>query len=252
MTDFKRAAIALIVFTVTVSAAQARETITFPSRDGLAITADTYIAHPPSAPFIVLFHQARWSRGEYLEIAPRLNRLGFNAMAIDQRSGESVNRVANETAGRARSMHAGTSYVDAMQDIGAALAYARAHFASGKLIAWGSSYSAALVLRVAGDEPALADGVLAFSPGEYFVKLGKPEDWVRAAAAGIRVPAFIASARDERERWAAIYDAIPASKSFHVPATPGNHGSRALWAKFSDSPGYWRAVEHFLARHFLP
>jgi len=49
MTGFKRAAVALIVSTVTVSAAQACETITFPSRDGPTITADTYIAHPPSA-----------------------------------------------------------------------------------------------------------------------------------------------------------------------------------------------------------
>ena len=34
--------------------------------------ADLYIAHDASAPFILLFHQAGWSRGEYLEIAPKL------------------------------------------------------------------------------------------------------------------------------------------------------------------------------------
>ncbi|MCK5453881.1 MAG: hypothetical protein KAJ16_05940, partial [Calditrichia bacterium] len=73
------------------------ETITFPSQDGLPITADLYIVHGKEAPFILLFHQAGFSRGEYLNIAPVLNELGFNAMAIDQRSGKEVNGIVNET-----------------------------------------------------------------------------------------------------------------------------------------------------------
>jgi len=79
------------------------ETITFPSKDGLTITADTYITNPDNkTPFIVLFHQAGWSRGEYNEIAPKLNKLGFNCMAVDQRSGGSVNGIQNETTALAQ------------------------------------------------------------------------------------------------------------------------------------------------------
>ena len=72
-------------------------TITFSSADDTQLTADVYAPHDKSNPFIVLCHQAGWSRGEYRDIAPKLNQLGFNCMAIDQRSGEAVNDVANET-----------------------------------------------------------------------------------------------------------------------------------------------------------
>ena len=50
---------------------------------------------PANAPVLVLFHQAGWSRGEYREIAPKLNELGYICLAIDQRSGKGVNGVAN-------------------------------------------------------------------------------------------------------------------------------------------------------------
>jgi hypothetical protein len=70
--------------------------ITFTSSDNVIITADLYIIYEKSAPFIILFHQARSSRGEYIEIAPRLNELGFNCMAVDQRSGGSMNKIENQ------------------------------------------------------------------------------------------------------------------------------------------------------------
>ncbi len=227
-------------------------TISFPSGDGLMITADVYAPREDkSTPFIVLFHQAGWSRGEYLEIAPRLNDLGFNCMAIDQRSGNTVNGVENETARRARSVGKGTGYVDAMQDVEAALAYAREHYATGRMIAWGSSYSSSLVLRVAGVHPEMVDAVVSFSPGEYFSGEGKPASWVREAAEKIRKPVFITSAGNERDKWTAIYEAVPSGeKTYYLPETNGQHGSRALWRQFEDSDGYWKAVEPFL-RKFL-
>ncbi len=230
----------------------AQETITFPSQDSLEVTADLYLAHRDlQTPLIVLFHQAGWSRGEYREIAPKLNALGFNCLAVDQRSGEAVGEVPNETARRAARTGKGVTYLDARQDMLAALRYARRHVAKGKLIAWGSSYSAALVLQIAGSEPGLVDGVLAFAPGEYFERFGKPANWIQESARNIRVPVFITSARDERDRWAAIFQAIPGeNKGSYIPETSGNHGSRALWEKFGDSAGYWQAVTAFLKKYF--
>jgi len=232
--------------------AELPQRITFPSEDGLEITADLYMVHPSKATaFIVLFHQAGWSRGEYREIAPKLNAMGYNCMAVDQRSGGGVNDIANQTAKRAAEAHKGTTYLDAIPDMRSALAYARKHYASGAVIAWGSSYSAALVLKLAGDSPGLVDGALAFSPGEYFAKRGKSKHWVRDSAAAIEKPVFITSARKERRQWSAIFDAIPAAaKACYVPKTSGNHGSRALWEKYDDSSGYWRAVRAFLAANF--
>ncbi len=222
-------------------------TIEFPSLDGLAITADLYQAHDdPATPFIVLCHQAGWSRGEYREIAPRLNKMGFNCMAIDQRSGGEVNGVPNETAKRAEKQGKSTTYLDAEQDIIAALKRAKDQH-QGKIILWGSSYSAALSLRIAGEHPDLVDAVLAFAPGEYFARFGKPDDWVTQSASKIKVPVFITSAKEEYPRWRSIYEAIPSThKVKFVPSTPGNHGSRALWKKFDDSDEYWAAVTPFL------
>jgi len=81
---------------------QASEKIEFKSKDGLTVTADLYMVHKKSAPLILLFHQAGWSRGAYVEIAPKLNKRGFNCMAVDLRSGQKVNGVENATYKRAQ------------------------------------------------------------------------------------------------------------------------------------------------------
>jgi len=225
------------------------ETITLESGDGLVMTADLYLIDSDSSrPMIVLCHQAGWSRGEYREIAPRLLRLGFNCLAIDQRSGGSVNDVENQTVLAAEKAGKETDFVAAEQDIIAAVRYVRDEgLASSKVVLWGSSYSSALALRIAGTSPGLIQGVLAFAPGEYFARFGKPDDWIANAAQGITVPAFVTSAKNEADNWAAIFDAIPAEdKVKFLPATKGNHGSRALWKKFDDSDDYWEAVTRFL------
>jgi len=249
------AAVVLAIALVTSAPAQAQtKKITFTSQDGLPVTADLYLAHKDlRTPFVVLFHQAGWSRGEYREIAPRLNLLGFNALAVDQRSGGSVKGVTNETHYRAKKQNRGTSYVDAYQDMVAAVRYARSHYVKGKLVVWGSSYSAALVIKLAGDHPDLVDGVVSFSPGEYFSRFGKPSTWIRSSAAKIHKPVFVTSGKHETGRWTDIFVAIPSkSKIAFVPSTKGNHGSRALWSKFSDSKAYWQAVTTFLNTHFAP
>lgn len=225
----------------------AQETITFKSSDGVEITADLYMVHDKTAPFIVLFHQANWSRGEYQEIAPKLNGMGYNCMAVDQRSGGSANGVSNKTKIAASHAMKGTNYVDALPDLIAAINYSKENLANGKVVIWGSSYSSALVLKVAGDNPTIADAVLAFAPGEYFANLGKTKDWITSSAKTITMPVFITSARNEKQNWWKIYEVIPSTqKVYFLPETSGNHGSRALWEKFSDSKDYWKAVTNFL------
>lgn len=235
----------LILFTAPILAS---DTITFPSKDGLIITADTYFSDNKKRPLIVLFHQAGWSRGEYIETAPKLNELGFNTIAVDLRSGNKINGVQNQTAKLARKAGKGVTYLDALQDIESALRYARTLVDKDtKIIAWGSSYSAALVLQIAGEKTELVDAVISFSPGEYFKKLGKPADWIAQSARFIRAPVFISSAKLEKRRWQAIFDVIKTKKQSFVPKdTKGYHGSRALWEKFNDSAAYWTALRQFL------
>ena len=244
--------ILITIFSGHVSGA-GKATITFPSKDSLVITADTYLIHEDkSTPLIVLFHQAGWSRGEYLEIAPKLNMLGVNCIAIDQRSGDSINGIVNETAIRAEQAQINTRYIDALPDIEAALRFANLHYNKSKIIAWGSSYSAALVLQIAGEQPELVDGVVAFAPGEYFSKQGKSKSWIQDATVNINVPVFITSARDEKSKWSDIYSAIKSKeKASFIPSSKGNHGSRALWKQFEDSEEYWESVKAFLKNNFL-
>ncbi len=223
------------------------ETIQFPAADGLLVTADLYLWHEQDAPFIVLFHQAGWSRGEYKEIAPKLGELGFNCMAVDLRSGKEVGGVTNETHALAASKKLGTEFLDSLPDMRAALGLIKTRFPDAKRIAWGSSYSSALTLVLAGEEPDLVDAALAFSPAEYFVRFGKSKSFVQEAASKIQVPVFITATKKEHKAWKAIFEAIPSeSKRGFVPESAGNHGSRALWDEKPDSEQYWDAVREFL------
>jgi dienelactone hydrolase len=242
----------LVLACLSLSFASPFKTISFSSKDGLQVTADLYLAHPTEAPFIVLFHQARASRAEYRMVAPELNAFGFNAMAIDQRIGGSFNAITNETAKRFGEEGMSEAYLSALPDMEAAINYARKNYAKGKLILWGSSYSASLVLKIAGDNPNLSDGVLAFSPGEYFGNLGKGLTYISESARKIRVPVFITSSHDEKNVWFSIYESIPGDKAtFFLPPSDGAHGSSALFEYYDASKDYWKAVKNFL-KQFLP
>ncbi len=223
------------------------QTIEFPSKDGLMITADYYPGPISQAPMIILYHQAGWSRGEYREIAPKLNKMGYACLAIDQRSGGEINDVLNETHARAEEAGKDTGYLDAIQDMQSALDYSRDSLKATRVIIWGSSYSSALVFVIAARNPGKINAVLAFSPGEYFTRFGKSDHFIRDHAAKIKVPVFITSARSEKENWESIYKALPdARKMSFRPQTSGQHGSRALWEKFPEHRQYWTAVKTFL------
>ncbi|MEM7505986.1 MAG: alpha/beta hydrolase [Pseudomonadota bacterium] len=226
------------LFLVIASPALA-ETIQFDADDGTTITAEL-TRTTPDAPFLVLFHMAGASRGEYVEIAPRLAALGYNTLAVDQRSGGAFGGVDNRTRAQ---FGANPSYADAIPDLIAAAAKAR-DLGAATLGVMGSSYSAALVLKLAGDDPDFTDAVIAFSPGEYFGKA----DYVRSSAARISQPVFITGGRQERSQWQPLFDSIPGdAKTGFQPQGAGRHGATALLT--GDGPEYWAALETFLQRH---
>lgn len=238
--------LALLFHANTLTAAPYK-TIEFPSLDGLRLTADLYHDGDASKPFILLFHQARYSRGEYIPIAPKLTALGFNALAVDQRSGRGVRGVRNQTAERAVAQNRGTDYLDAEQDMRAAMAYVRDQkLAAGKVILWGSSYSASLVLKMAG-EGGRFDGVVAFSPGEYFQ--WKDPDFIKAHAVNIKIPVWITCTRSESAEVRSIVKVIPGDAVLWLPATSaGVHGSKALWESGVAREETWTALTAFLER----
>lgn len=219
------------------------ETITFESQDKLLITADLYMTNRKNAPYIILFHQADYSRGEYTSIAPELNKMGFNCLAVDQRSGRTVKGVQNKTAAEAKKLKMKTKYEDALPDLEASLKYVKNELNAKEIIVWGSSYSASLVFVLGDKYQGDVNGILAFSPGEYF----KIDDrTIEDYAKNIKCPVFITSARDEID-WKSMYDKIPSdNKAYYIPEFEGKHGSSALWDSYSKSSDYWVPVNKFL------
>lgn len=234
------------------AAEHAFKEVDFPTAGGILAHADLYAPKKEASTLIILFHQAGWSRGEYREIAPKLVGLGYQVMAVDQRSGNAVNGVVNETHRRAVKKKAGTDYLEAYADLQAALKYATQKLKPRRVIVWGSSYSASLVFRLAAEHPDEVAALLAFSPGEYFLKKhGKK--YIQGFAKNVKRPVFVTSAKTEREKAKPIFDAVPAEKKIlFTPASLGQHGSRALWDKWNDSDVYWAAVNGFLREYAPP
>jgi pimeloyl-ACP methyl ester carboxylesterase len=94
---------------------------------------------------------------------PRLLDAGYEILAIDQRAGGARLGGTNRTLGDLKLKREYT-YCEAYPDLQAALAYAQKLDDHGPLVVWGSSYSAALVLKLAAEHGEALAGVLAFSP----------------------------------------------------------------------------------------
>lgn len=220
------------------------EQVKFTATDGVEVTADLYLTKDKAAPFIILYHQATYSRGEYGEIAPKLNKLGYNCMAVDQRSGSLFNGVKNETMRAAIAKQLPTNYQDAYPDLEAALTYVNDTYKPEKLLIWGSSYSASLSFTLAAKHSDLIDGLLAFSPSDNFTF---EDTSVAAYAAQVKCPAFISSSKYEEGTWQTIKAAVSAPNSvFFIPQESGVHGSSALLEATANNKEYWDAVTAFL------
>ncbi|MBN1187746.1 MAG: dienelactone hydrolase family protein [Bacteroidales bacterium] len=217
--------------------------IKFQSKDSITITADCYKVEE-SAPYILLFHQAGSSRGEYKEIAGKLTNLGYNCLAVDLRSGNEMNFVTNETAACAREKNLPAGYLDAEKDMNAAIDYA--YEKSGQeVILFGSSYSASLSLKIA-NETSKVKAVVAFSPGEYF----NTDLIIKDQLQDFNKPVFIASTKKEAEYMDELTTYIADKYKTLFKPTNGNgvHGARALWASNSSSDEYWLAMLVFFSK----
>lgn len=211
--------------------------ITFPASDGLIVTADIYTLND-SLPYMILCHQARYSRGEYMETVKGFCDLGYNCLVPDARSGKEVNGVYNETASLAAKKGLPGEYLDAEPDLIAAINYA--YQKSGKkVVLLGSSYSASLALKIAATNKKVS-AVLAFSPGEYFGdKLN-----LKKAIAGLSIPAFVTSSKEEAPELTVLVSDL---KAVHfIPTGTGKHGSSALWKNNPNNQEYWTAMKAFV------
>ncbi|MEO0910157.1 MAG: hypothetical protein AAFX96_07390, partial [Pseudomonadota bacterium] len=112
-----------ITFIVAVMVPAFAEKVTFQAAGNLTVTADLQLPKKNKAKAaIILFHMAGASRGEYRDIAPVLNEMGYATLAVDQRSGGKFNGIKNETAAR---YGGDQSYAKAAPDLAAASVWVR-------------------------------------------------------------------------------------------------------------------------------
>lgn len=221
--------------------------VQFYSLDSLLIDANYYVVNPTSAPSILLCHQAGWNKYEYDSIAVALQNKGYNCLAIDQRSGGmmSLNGIQpiNATYNRAITAKLATEYLDAEQDIIAAINYLYTQ-TQQPIILWGSSYSSTLALYNGLNNDKVA-AVVAFSPGDYF---SEQKGSLIPLIATSTKPFFLTSSKKEAEGvQALLQDKTLEHQQVHfIPKSDGNHGSRALWASKVDNKEYWTAITSFL------
>lgn len=214
------------------------EPVTLHAVDGVTVFANHEGDGKPGRPIILLFHQAGGSGAEYDAIVPRLVALGYDTLAVDQRSGGPAFGRPNRTVQRlGRSM----GYLDALPDLQAAVDWAAARHPAA-IVAWGSSYSASLVLLLAERE-ARVSAIVSFSPGEYF----SDDTWVRRSASHVSVPVLLssASAPGEIAQAAEILAVLPGKAKVQLRPRHAAHGSIAL-----AGPGaadIWPGVESFLS-----
>lgn len=220
-----------------------QEKISFLSSDGLRLTADLYM-DDIQKPFVLLFHQAESSRGEFREIAPRLMKLGYNCLAVDLRSGNKSNYVQNESAKKAKKQKLTTGFLDAKVDILSALEYVK-RYNKKPVVLLGSSYSASLALIIA-QQSENVKAVVAFSPGEYF----RPSIDVKTSIKDLNLPVFAAATKLEYAytKELLIENDNPLKIIFKPSTGRGVHGAKALWEESEGSRECWFQLAFFFGK----
>ena len=218
----------LVGLPLLVASTAAAEPFSITASDGTIIFGDRLPASGTRLATLLLFHMAGSNFAEYAPLAPQFAARGFETLAIDARSGGRAFGRDNATVTKLRRS---TDFAAALPDLRAAYAFARSQNPTGKIIAIGSSYSAALVFLLAASTPDLT-AIAAFSPGEFIAGAS-----IRDAASHLKCPCYVTSASDsgeinEAKRLAA---AVPGGRGQHVAPRQGLHGASSLRA--DQNPG---------------
>jgi dienelactone hydrolase len=211
--------------------ALAGEPLTLRTSDGVAVFGTLSQAQPHNRSIALLFHQANANRHEYDSVVPALQKLGFDTLAIDQRSGGNLFGGHNETVAK---LGASADYLAALPDLEAALAWARAqHYA--RIVAVGSSYSSSLVILLAAKHPQGLSAIASFSPGEYF----DDKNLIKQAAAQMALPFYITTDPGEASDVAEVLRDAHGANIVHYQPKVGVHGASTLVP--AHDPGGWQA-----------
>lgn len=214
----------------------AAEPVVLHSSDVVTIHGTLSQASPHNDKVLLLFHQARANRHEYDSLIAGFNKLGYDTLAIDQRSGGDLFGGHNETV---QALGKSVGYLDAAPDLDAALAWARGrHY--DKIVAVGSSYSSTLVILLAAKHPPGLTALASFSPGEYF----NDKNMIKNAAAKVTLPFYITTDPDEAANVTEVVRKAHGSNIVHYQPKNGVHGASTL-VEARDPEGYMANLKSF-------
>jgi len=221
--------------------------VTFVTSDKIIVTGNLYDVGE-NKPIILLCHQAGYNKYEYADIAPKLNELGYNALAIDLRGGGTFAAHTNETVETATKNAQDTNGLNAEKDIAAAVEYLNKKY-NQKVIVWGSSYSSSFAIFAAAENNKVKASI-SFSPGDYF---GDNKSSLAKILPTLNKPFFITSSKREAAGVSELLKNTTLKKGqvhFIPKEVDGAHGARVLWNGQDDDDAavYWPAITKFLAQ----
>ncbi len=239
------------------------EPISFVATDGEPVTGVAYRARSKQgdaielydnrASLIILCHQSGSNHAEYVPIAPRLAQWGYQCLALDLRGGARKYGRDNETeaAWQAKDNDRGGG-AQAKLDIEGVIAQVRARGFGGKIVLWGSSYTAGRLFSVIADRPAEVAAAIAMSPGRGYVQRGSNGEpsW----AEQVHVPVFMTWPESEfTEERAATFEQLASQDKVLHRQQGGRHGSSTLHSEHNPNcEDVWKGIESFLATHVTP
>ena len=219
--------------------------VTFTTKNNRIVYGELYEVGKKK-PVILLCHQSGFNKYEYVDIAPKLNALGFNCLAVDLTSGGTFQEKVNETIENASApiSRDGMEHINAAEEeIAAAINFLDKKY-KGKITLWGSSNSATLGLFAAAENKNV-NAVITFSAFDHF-REAKPS--LSTIIPQIKKPIFMTSAKGEAPIIEKLLKDIKLRKNqvHFIPQGGGDHGSKVIWTGRPDAEEYWVAIKSFL------
>jgi len=227
----------------TPAAADAVQTVTIDSPDGVKLVGSFFASEKPNSPALLLLHQWQSDRHSYDDFATRMQAKGFAVLSIDGRGfGESTKKADGSavTAGRNDADVKGM-----LGDVGAAFEFLskQKNVDPSRVGIVGASYGSSLALIYAADNPKVA-AVALLSPGlNYF---GGMATEPAIEKYGDR-PLYIIAARDDKESADAADKLLAAGNNAKYGAKvheKGGHGTALFKVGLADD------LEAFFADRF--
>jgi len=219
--------------------------VTFKVTDKRTVYGELYEVGKDN-PVILLCHQSNFNKYEYVDIAPKLNTMGFNCLAIDLTTGGDFQGAKNKTIEKTATPidRNSMAIVDAAEEeIAAAISYLSQRY-NKSITIWGSSSSATLGIFAASKNEKV-NAAIAFSAFDHF---RENRTSLAVLIPKLDKPLFMTSSKGEASIIKGLLEGVQLKENqvHFIPTGPGDHGSKALWNGRNDAEEYWDAIKPFL------